>query len=140
MTSSRDISAQTTALLLSAVSIALARRTKSLTLLPVAPVRWTSWARSSSLRSQALSLPSPPCTLAPRLLLTAKPHTITYYSCSLYPYRTGKLYFSTGKKIIAIIKNVMKKHTLIRYIQPPKFTASPSVIAGIEENSPVDFF
>ena len=38
-TSSRDISAQTTALLLSAVSIALATRTKSVTLLPVAPVR-----------------------------------------------------------------------------------------------------
>ena len=26
------------------------------------------------------------------------------------------------------------------YMQPPKFTASPVVIAGIEEKSPVDFF
>ena len=34
----------------------------------------------------------------------------------------------------------MKKRTLIRFIQPPKFTASPGVIAGIEEKSPVDFF
>ena len=52
-TSSRDISAPTTALLLSAVSIALATRSKSLTLLPVAPVRWTSRARIYSLCSQA---------------------------------------------------------------------------------------
>ena len=57
-TSTRDISAQTTALLLSAVSIALATRTKSLTLLPVASVRWTSWARNSSLCSQANISPS----------------------------------------------------------------------------------
>ena len=57
-TNSRDISAQTTALLLSTVSIALATRSKSLTLLPVAPVRWTSWARISSLRSQANISPS----------------------------------------------------------------------------------
>ena len=56
-TSSRDISAQTMALL-SAVSIALATRSKSLTLLPVAPVRWTSWTRISSLRSQANISPS----------------------------------------------------------------------------------
>ena len=35
----------------------------------------------------------------------------------------------------------MKKPTLIHtYIQPPKFTASPGAIAGIEEKSPVDFF
>ena len=34
----------------------------------------------------------------------------------------------------------MKKPTLTRFIQPPKFTASPGVIAGIEEKSPVDFF
>ena len=57
-TSLRDISAQTTALLLSTVLIALATRSKSLTLLPVAPVRWTSWARISSLRSQANISPS----------------------------------------------------------------------------------
>ena len=57
-TSSRDISAQTTALLLSAVSIALATRSKSFTLLPVAPVRWTSWTRISSLCSQANISPS----------------------------------------------------------------------------------
>ena len=57
-TNSRDISAQTTALLLSTVSIALATRSKSLTFLPVAPVRWTSWARISSLRSQANISPS----------------------------------------------------------------------------------
>ena len=56
--SSRDISAQTTALLLSAVSIALATRSKSLTLLPVASVRWTSWTRISSLHSQANISPS----------------------------------------------------------------------------------
>ena len=41
-TSSRDISAQTTVLLLSALSIALTTRTKSLNLLPIAPVRWTA--------------------------------------------------------------------------------------------------
>ena len=57
-TSSRDISAQTMALLISAVSIALATRSKSLTLLPVAPVHWTSWTRISSLRSQANISPS----------------------------------------------------------------------------------
>ena len=57
-TSTNDISAQTTALLLSAVSIALATRTKSLTLLPVASVRWMSWERNSSLCSQANISPS----------------------------------------------------------------------------------
>ena len=49
------------------IAMTTSSRTKSLTLLPVAPVRWTSWARSLSLRSQALAPPSPPCTLAPRL-------------------------------------------------------------------------
>ena len=58
-TNSRNISAQTMALLLlSTVSIALATRSKSLTLLPVAPIRWTSWSRISSLRSQANISPS----------------------------------------------------------------------------------
>ena len=57
-TSSRDILAEMTALLLSAVSIALATRSKSLTLLSVAPIRWTSWTRISSLRSQANISPS----------------------------------------------------------------------------------
>ena len=57
-TNSRDISAQTTALLLSALSITLATMFKSLTFLPVSPVRWTSWSRISNLRSQANISPS----------------------------------------------------------------------------------
>ena len=136
-TSSRDISAQTTALLLSAVSIALATRSKSLTLLPVVPVRWTSWTWISSLRSQANISPSLSTmhlgTPAATYSLATHNHLL-YSSCSLYPYRTGKLYFSAGTKNTAIIKNIMKKPTLIRFIQPPKFTASPGVIAGSKKS------
>ena len=123
-TNSRDISAQ------------MATRSKSLTLLPVAPVRWTSWARISSLRSQANISPSLSSMHlgTPAATYCLATHTITYSSCSLHPYRTGKLYFSAGKENYSYNKkNIMKKTTLIR------FTASPGVIWGIEEKSPVDF-
>ena len=58
MRNSMDISAQTMALVLTTVSKALATRSKSLTLLPVAPIRWMSWTRISSLHSQDNISPS----------------------------------------------------------------------------------
>ena len=94
-TNTRDISAQTTALLLSAVSMALATRTKSLTLLPVASVRWTSWARNSSLRSQANISPSLSSmhlgTQAASYCLATQNHLLQLQSLSI-PYKQAILF------------------------------------------------
>ena len=89
-TSTTDISAQTMALLLSAVSIVLATRTKSLTLLPVASVRWTSWEWNSSLRSQDNISPSF-CSMhlgnqAATYCLATQNHLLQLQSLSI-PYR-----------------------------------------------------
>ena len=119
-TSSRDISAQTTALLLSTLSITLAMRTKSLNFLPIASVRWTaypSWARSASLLCQALAPPSPPCTLARRLQLTAtSSHLLQLQSLPL-PNRQAIIILAQPKRFIAIIIIMRNLYTLLRYIQ-----------------------